>query len=59
MDERKCVGEKDGNSDPNEYMKYLNIFRQCGTSGFFINSEGLDAGTGKLTDKFVRKEKTR
>ena len=51
--------EKDGNSDPNEYMKYLNIFRQCGTSGFFINSEGLDAGTGKLTDKFVRKEKTR
>ena len=23
--------EKDGNSEPGEYMKYLNIFRQCGT----------------------------
>ena len=51
--------EKDGNSDPKEYMKYLNIFRQCGTSGFYVNSEGVDSGTGKLRDKFVRKEKTR
>ena len=40
-------------------FRYLNIFRQCGTSGFYVNSEGVDSGTGKLRDKFVRKEKTR
>lgn len=50
--------EKDGGSEPSEYMKYLNIFRQCGTSGFFLKSEGVDpAGEGEIVDKFVRQEK--
>ena len=50
--------EKDGNSEPQEYMKYLNIFRQCGTSGFYLDSEGVNTESGKLKDKFVRKERS-
>lgn len=46
--------EKDGTSDASEYMKFLNGFRQCGASGYYLNS--ATSPDGKLIDKYAYKE---